>query len=146
MFNSLLFVCVGNICRSPMAAGVFANRLTGESRIIIDSAGLYAVVDSPAVSEAQQVMQEINIDISGHRAKQLTCAMISSADLVLVMEQEHKQAVEKIMPASRGKVYLLGKWSGFEVPDPYCKPVEAFSKCLQLIERAWQDWQFRIIK
>ena len=127
-----------------MAAGVFADRLKDIGEFTISSAGLHAVVGEPAVFEAQEAMQQIGIDISMHRAQQLTVDMVSAADLILVMERWHKKEVEKLMPESRGKVYLLGNWSDFEVPDPYSESAQVFEQCLQLIERSWGDWKFRL--
>lgn len=146
MLNNLLFVCVGNICRSPMAAGFFSNQLKELNDITINSAGLHAVVGESAVSKAQKVMLDIGIDISEHRAQQLTYDMVSTANLVLVMEKAHKKEIESIIPASRGKVYLLGQWQDFEIPDPYCEPIEAFDQSLLLIKQAWQDWRLRIVR
>lgn len=146
MLSNLLLVCVGNLCRSPMAEGFFAEKTAKLGNFSVNSAGLRAVVGESAVSKAQEVMCGIGVDITKHRAKQLTCDMIKEANLILVMEKWHKKEIESMMPTARGKVYLLGQWGNFEVPDPYTKPTEAFEQCLQLIEKAWQDWYSRIIQ
>jgi len=127
-----------------MAAGFFADRLAKLGAFSIDSAGLGAVVGKPAVTEAQEVMNKIGINIAKHRAKQLNSDLVRDANLILVMEKWHKKEIESMMPTARGKVYLLGQWSDFEVPDPYSQPIEAFEQCLQLIDKAWQDWYLRI--
>lgn len=145
MINKLLFVCIGNICRSPMAEGLFRERLKSNGAFTTASAGLHALVDYQAAVEAQETMCDINIDISQHRAKQLSPEMIVEADLILVMETIQKREIGCLFPYARGKVHLLGKWSNFEIPDPYNQPRQAFSDCLELLEQGWQDWQQRLI-
>lgn len=139
-------VCTGNICRSPMAEGFFRAQLTSSSKIKVTSAGVNALIGEPAVENAQEIMRHIGIDISAHRAKQLDVDLVSSADLILVMEGFQKEKIEFIFPHSRGKVFLFGKWSNFEVPDPYRQSIDVFSDCLQLVERGWQEWKQRLIK
>lgn len=144
MISKLLFVCIGNVCRSPMAEGLFAKRLKKKGKFTIASAGLHALVDQPAVCEAQETMRNIGIGISHHRARQLSTEMILASDLILVMEKLQKREIEFLAPCVRGKVHLIGKWSGFEIPDPYNEPMQAFENCLQLLEQGWQDWQLRL--
>jgi protein-tyrosine phosphatase len=145
MFNNLLFVCVGNVCRSPMAEGYFREQLKNKN-IKIASAGIRALVGRLAVSEAQKLTLEIGIDISSHRAQQINEELVSNADLIFTMEGFQKKEIEFIFPYARGKVHLLGKWGGFEIPDPYQESMEAFADCLKLIEKGWKDWQNRLVK
>jgi protein-tyrosine phosphatase len=148
MINSILFVCIGNICRSPMAEGLFKaqlNKINSIKFFVVGSAGLHALVGRPAAEESQEIMCNIGIDITQHRAKQLSPEMVTSSDLILVMEKLQKREIELLFPHARGKVHLLGKWSNFEVPDPYNKPLQAFSNCLELFEQGWQDWQDRLL-
>lgn len=145
MINNLLFVCVGNVCRSPMAEGLFKERLSGKDNFVIASAGLHALIDQTATYEAQETMSNIGIDIAQHRAKQLSADMVLAADLILVMEKLQKKEIEIISPYARGKVHLLGKWSNFEIPDPYNESMQTFSNCLELIEKGWLDWKYRLM-
>lgn len=136
MFNRILVVCVGNICRSPMAEALLASRLAKLGlRSRVESAGLAALVGHPADPLAQLLMRERGLDLSGHRARQLVPALVSAADLVLVMDSAQQRAVEAMLPAARGRVQRLGRWGGFDVPDPYRQERPAFEQALAMIER-----------
>ena len=136
MFSRILMVCVGNICRSPMAEALLRERLRTHPRSpTIGSAGIAALVGKPADPMAVQLMQERGIDLTAHRARQLTPELIRGSDLILVMEQGHQRAVEDMLPAARGRVFTLGKWGGFEVPDPYRKDRAAFEHAAALIDQ-----------
>ncbi len=143
MIKNLLFVCVGNICRSPMAEALFREKLDN-SNIVVSSAGLGALVDKPAAEEAQTAMSSIGIDVSKHRARKLTAEMVRANDLILVMEEWQRKEVINLFPYSRGKIHLIGKWSDFEVPDPYKKSQQDFDLCLELFQQGWQNWQNRL--
>ena len=142
MFNSVLMVCVGNICRSPMAEALLIDRLSDSnySKINITSAGVGALVGHEADATAKELMTEKNIDVSMHRARQLSTELISEYDLILVMEKGHINAVHNIAASSKGKVHLLGKWSDFEISDPYMQPHREFEVALELIERGVDEW------
>jgi len=111
MLNSVLMVCVGNICRSPMAEGLLMHRLAGQDpKVEVESAGISALVGYSADPIAQALMQEQDINISSHSARQLTPGMLQYFELVLVMEKRHIDAIHSISPIACGKTYLLGKW------------------------------------
>lgn len=141
MLERVLMVCVGNICRSPMAEGLARARLGGRPDARVESAGLGALVGEPADATAVELMRERGLDISSHRARQLTPRMMSEYDLVLVMEAKHVQAVEEMSPAMRGRVHRIGKFGGFDVPDPYRRERAAFETALGLIERGVDDFE-----
>jgi len=140
VFSRILMVCVGNICRSPMAAAALADRLGRRGvRAAVESAGISALVGSPADPVARALMSERGLDISGHRARQLTPEIIRSFELVLVMEAAQQQAVEAILPSARGRVHRIGRWGSFDVPDPYRQERVAFERALALIDRGIGD-------
>ena len=142
MFDSVLMVCVGNICRSPMAEALLIDRLSDSnySKINITSAGVGALVGHEADTTAKELMFDQGIDVSMHRARQLSTELISEYDLILVMEKGHINAVHNIAASSKGKVHLLGKWSDFEISDPYMQPRREFEVALELIERGVDEW------
>lgn len=145
MFNRILVICVGNICRSPMAEALLGRQLSAYPQMSVTSAGIGALVGYPADETAQALLLKQGIDISTHRARQLNSAMLRQADLVLVMEAEHKRAIDMIDPSVRGKIYRLGEWGGFDISDPYRQPREAFEECLRLIQRGVADWSAKLI-
>jgi protein-tyrosine phosphatase len=129
-------VCTGNICRSPMAQVLLADAL--EKRgvdAVVESAGLGALVGKPADPIALQLMQARGLDLSGHRARQITREIIRAFDLILVMEMEQQRGVEQIDPSARGRVHRIGRVGGFDVPDPYRRGLSAFEESLGLIEK-----------
>ena len=91
MVQNVLLVCIGNICRSPMAAAMLKNALGEQSGVSLASAGFGAMVGHPADDHAIALMAERGLDISGRRARQLEPALIKAADLVLIMESSQKQ-------------------------------------------------------
>jgi protein-tyrosine phosphatase len=142
MGRGLLVVCVGNICRSPMAQAVLARDLGAAWSVA--SAGLGALVGEPAAPEAVQALEAKGLSVEGHRARQLSADMVREAELVLVMEQFQKNELEKAHPWARGRVFLLGHWDGIEIADPYRKPREVFDATLELIERGVRGWRGRL--
>ena len=138
MFNSILTVCVGNICRSPAAELLFQHALPAKS---VSSAGLGALVGNGMDPNAAKFLLETGIDTSGHRSRQLTRDMTSSSDLIIVMEEWQVGAVCDTDPNARGKTMLLGKWiDNREIPDPYRKSEEMFSRVHDLIVRSCNSW------
>lgn len=125
-----------------MAESLLKQALTAsrKSDCVVSSAGLGALVGHPPDAKACQLMMKKNIDISGYRACQLNKDMIRKADLILVMESSHKSAIEEFEPCAKGKVFRLGNWGGFDIPDPYQQNLSAFVTSFNLIERGVSEW------
>lgn len=142
MFNNILVVCVGNICRSPMAEALLRDALQKANKVghTVTSAGLGALVDHAPDKMACELMLKKGIDISGYKASQIDAQMIRKADLILVMESGHKNALVSDEPSAKGKVFRLGEWGGFDIPDPYRKDLAAFESALDLIEQGVAEW------
>ena len=144
MIRHILVVCVGNICRSPMAEALLKDALREQQDIIVESAGLGALVDHPASEHAVTLMRERGLDITAHRARQITPDMVRSADLVLVMEAGHKRAIDMNEPEARAKIYRVGEWQDRDIRDPYRQPREAFEAALADIDEGVAEWARRI--
>jgi len=127
-----------------MAEAVLRDALRGQEEVVVESAGLGALVDEPASEFSVKLMQERGLNISGHRAQQLTPELVTRADLILVMESGHRRAIDADEPTARGKVYRLGEWQDIEIPDPYRQPREAFEETLELIDKGVADWVERL--
>ncbi len=142
MFNNILIVCIGNICRSPSAEYLLRHKLADRKPgTIIHSAGLGALVEKPVDSSAAALLREHGIDPAAHSARQLNHAMLTDADLILTMEPQHIRGISKIAPQVGGKTFLLGKWSDNQpVPDPYRKSREAFEHVYTLLDQFTDDW------
>lgn len=139
--TAVLLVCIGNICRSPMAQSLFAHELPDAT---VASAGLAALVGQPADAHAQVLMARRGLDLSAHRARQLTAPLVRQSDLILVMDVEQRRFIEAHHPLARGRVFLLGGQELPQVPDPYRRGPEAFVQALHLIEAGVQRWLPRI--
>jgi len=144
MIRHILVVCVGNICRSPMAEALLKSALRGQDGITVESAGLGALVGHPADDYAIELMDEMGEDIRAHRARQIHPDMVKAADLVLVMESGHKRAIDEADPTARGKVHRLGEWQDRDIGDPYRQPKDAFAVALADIEDGVSSWAEKI--
>ncbi|WP_010383603.1 low molecular weight protein-tyrosine-phosphatase [Pseudoalteromonas rubra] len=141
MFDSVLMVCAGNICRSPTAEYVLKNKLKGRD-IKVASAGLTALVDKPADQMAKELASQNGIDMSAHKGQQVNTSLVAQNSVILVMEQRHLEDLCSRYPQARGKTFLLGKWLGDkEIPDPYRQSREAFEHVYDLIDSACGAWQ-----
>ncbi|OIP17481.1 MAG: protein tyrosine phosphatase [Comamonadaceae bacterium CG2_30_59_20] len=139
--NIILTLCIGNICRSPLAQGLLAQQLPGHT---VWSAGLGALVGEPADPMSVQIAAEHGLDISAHRAQQVSSFLCQKSELILVMEQAHKDQLVQQFPLVRGKVFTLGQYSQFDIADPYQQPREAFEAAYGSIAQGVADWVPRI--
>jgi protein-tyrosine phosphatase len=140
----ILFVCTGNTCRSPMAAGlarellaagagVPAGRLAG-CGIEVASAGLAAADGAKATPEAIAAAGAMGADIAAHRSRKLTSELIQAADLVLCMTDFHVAEVQRLWPAAAGKVQRLSPHA--DVPDPIGAGPNVYGQTAEAIRQA----------
>lgn len=141
MFNNILVVCIGNICRSPIGEEILKQAFPGKK---VASAGLGALVDKGADENSVKVSAVHQVDLSNHKAQQITTEMIAENDLILVMEKGHIDAITKLAPAARGKTMLYGHWLNKEIPDPYKKSYEVFEHVYELIDKSAKEWIKRL--
>lgn len=142
MFERILVVCDGNICRSPTAAALLGKLLPNRD---VSSAGLAAVVGHDMDETARDVAAAHGLVCPPHQARQLDGTIAARADLVLVMEKRQRNEVMKRYPAASGKVFLLSHWDGGEdIPDPFRRDRTVFDNVYRMLEQGVQTWLGRL--
>jgi protein-tyrosine-phosphatase/predicted ATP-grasp superfamily ATP-dependent carboligase len=127
----VLFVCYGNIMRSPFASGYLAQRgAAGRHGMQARSAGYYERTGRPADERAVAASQQWGVDLSSHRSRKLDEDLVAWADLILVMDRPNLTAVRRSYPSAAAKTYLLGSFGSdavadVEIADPFDGPYEA---------------------
>jgi len=146
----ILFICTGNVCRSPMAAGLMRQRLAQEGlgHHQVASAGVWALDGRPASDHAVTVMAERGIDISEHIAHTVTADDMAEADLVLVMSRDQAQVLRNTWPQYDWKVHRLSEMAGKrqDVSDPYGGSLADYRACADTIERYLNEGWSNILK
>ena len=149
--KTILFVCMGNICRSPMAMGFLQEKLRkagleGEYRV--HSAGVWGLESQPPSLHARQMMAQRGIDISDHRSHDLTPEDVQGADLILTMERGQAEAISLEFPPHAHKVHLLSEVIGrhYDIRDPYGGPLYEYRQCAAEIERLIEEGYPRIMQ
>ncbi|WP_052878329.1 low molecular weight protein-tyrosine-phosphatase [Vibrio coralliirubri] len=145
MFNRILVVCMGNICRSPLGEAALKELLPNKS---VRSAGI-ATKESGLIGHgAESTMKSVSLkhgfDLDEHKAQQLTQDLCDESDLILVMEPAHVDLVAIIAPNARHKTLLLGQWSVGTIDDPYQKGQQAFGLALQQVLQASRQWSQKL--
>ena len=140
MFNNILVICTGNICRSPMGEVLLRHHLQPKGVKVL-SAGTGAMVGYPADPMSVAVAAQHGYDLSAHRAQQATLPMLSAMVLILTLDQSHNDWLNRNYPQLRGRVHKLLKWGGnYDVEDPYQHPREAFEEAWTEIAVGVGDW------
>ncbi len=141
--QSVMLVCMGNICRSPMAEGLMRQHLP-ELRVY--SSGLGAMVGMPATDDSVALVQALGVDISAHRAQQINAFLTQSANLILTAELAQKQHIERQYPQSRGRIFRICEQLAQDVPDAYRRDLGQYEQSLALIQQGIADWAVKIQK
>ncbi|WP_313205998.1 low molecular weight protein-tyrosine-phosphatase [Psychrobacter faecalis] len=140
-FDNILVVCVGNICRSPMAEALLKQRYPHKN---IDSAGVGALVGHSADPAALEIMAGQEIDITNHVAKQIDEGLAKKADLIFTMSDSQTKWIEERWPFCRGKTFKLGHWQDKDIADPYKHEMSAFQTAYQDIVVSLEQWSDKI--
>ncbi len=132
----ILFVCTGNICRSPFAEGLLKKlaQKNGLDDIVADSAGLLALPGNSATGLAQKAAEEYDVDLSGHIAKSIKEDIVDRNDLILVMEYSQAKELLDAFPEAEDKVFLIRRFARFGskdrgIADPYGLNYDAYRFC-----------------
>jgi RpiB/LacA/LacB family sugar-phosphate isomerase len=139
--KTLLFVCTGNICRSPMAEGLLRHLTRERGGYQAFSAGVGAVEGQPPSPEAVRAMAELGIDISGQRSRMLTRELVQRADYIFAMTRGHLDTILLLYPEAAEKTFLLREFDNtleeFEkdIPDPIGAGLEAYRECRDKLEQ-----------
>lgn len=145
--ETILVVCSGNTCRSPMGAlilgDVLRRRGGGRREFRVESGGVRATDGQPASPEAVQVMAERGLDLKAHRSRQVTSEVLSGARLILTMTREQKEALLSLHPEVADRVHTFKGYAGTpdpdageDVADPIGLGLEAYRRAADEIERA----------
>jgi glycine hydroxymethyltransferase len=137
----ILFVCTGNICRSPMAEGMFRRAVQGRGDYEVCSAGLGAAEGQPPSPYAIQAARELGVDISGVRSRPLTPELVRDADYIFGMTHSHVETVTLLHPAAAEKTFLLREFDETldlfdkDISDPIGGSYEVYLNCRDQIEQ-----------
>jgi len=146
----ILFVCTGNICRSPMAEGYFRDLCKKNKRNDIDvaSAGIFAGDNFSASPEAVKTMSNYSIDISKHKSRQITEELVRSSELIVVMTKPHKNTILASFNFVSDKVSLLHGFDGSkkDVFDPFGGDFNIYNKCFSEMKKALDNLFLEIDK
>ncbi len=141
----ILFVCMGNICRSPTAHGVFRKLVMDEGlmhAVQIDSAGTHAYhVGEPPDRRAREIARERGVEIGDLRARRAKAEDFLLFDYVIAMDQDNRECLAEICPAGmEGKLRLFMEFApelqSSEVPDPYYGGSRGFERVFDMVEAA----------
>src|SRR5437762_2617441 len=139
--KTILFVCTGNICRSPMAEGLFRHAVKGRNDFRVMSAGVGALEGQPPSEHAVRALRELGIDISGQRSRMLTGELVLQADYIFGMTHSHVDAVTLLYPQAAEKTFLLREFDETldnyeaDISDPIGGSYEVYRNCRDQIEQ-----------
>ena len=139
--KTILFICTGNVCRSPMAEALFRRAVAGRGDFRALSAGLGAMDGQPPTAHSVTAMRELGVDISGQRSRALTANLLREADFVFGMTHGHVDTIGLLYPAAAEKTFLLCEFDEslepFEkdISDPIGSPYDVYVDCRKQIEQ-----------
>ena len=146
----IVFVCSGNICRSPMAAGLASKMLedAGVPSVVI-SAGTLNIQGSPASEHAVDVVASIDVDISMHRSQGVSPHLMRLADQIVVMAPNHEEHILGLDRSLAPKIHRLWEYADpdaglTEIADPVNQSRDVYEECRDLLVSCLERWVQRI--
>jgi glycine hydroxymethyltransferase len=140
--KKILFICTGNVCRSPMADGLLQHMLRGRNDVQVVSAGLGAPDGSTATQAAIEVMAELGIDISSHASQPLNGDLVRQADFIFTMTRQQQDTIQALYPAAAEKTFLVrefeesGAAENKDIADPIGQSIEVYRRTRDQIRDA----------
>jgi protein-tyrosine-phosphatase len=139
--RSFLFICFGNIMRSPMAEAMLRKSAADQNLLAlqVNSAGLHAVPGTEAHPWAVAASTEIGLPLTQHRAQLLTAELVGQADAIFVMDFQNKAEMLALYPGAGDKILMLGAYAEGpqryrEIPDPYFGDLDTTRRCYALLQ------------
>jgi protein-tyrosine-phosphatase len=138
--GKILFVCHGNIMRSPFAEAALRERIRGRADVTVRSSGLWFGGGKPANPRARACARSFGIDLESHRTRRIERTELLGTDIAFAMEVDHLVEIARRFPESAGKVYLLGCMASdggpLEIADPLHEPDEVLEACFRRVDAA----------
>src|SRR5471032_1005308 len=139
--KTILFICTGNVCRSPMAEALFRRAVRGRGEFRVLSAGIGAMDGHAPTQHSVTAMRELGMDISAQRSRMLTADLIRQADFIFGMTHGHVDTIALLYPPAAEKTFLLREFDETlepyekDISDPIGSPYEIYVECRDQIEQ-----------
>ena len=139
--KTILFICTGNVCRSPMAEALFRRATDGRGDFRVLSAGLGAMNGQPPTAHSVAAMRDLGLDISGQRSRSLTADLVSQADYIFGMTHGHVDTLGLLYPGAAERVFLLREFDDSleeyekDIGDPIGSAYDVYVNCRRQIEQ-----------
>src|SRR5476651_609554 len=139
--KTILFICTGNVCRSPMAEALFRRAVRGRGEFRVLSAGIGAMDGHAPTQHSVTAMRELGVDISAQRSRMLTAELIRQADFIFGMTHGHVDTISLLYPPAAEKTFLLREFDETldpyekDISDPIGSPYDVYAHCRDQIEQ-----------